>query len=370
MRLLAFGAMALATALAGRPEAAVAEPVDYVRVCDAFGTGFFYIPGTETCLHIGGRVTTSWADTPGWAGGGTVVRSGGGPELPNTSVESTLRRWGGEAGFEYGVDSDSFPDFFGPNTFLWGNLAFAFGEGESKGRSEIGPGTSFVGLTFLEWDPMYGTGVGAGSAGFGLRGWSKAEQAWGLTEFGVGSTFFPGGDGSSSVAIVNRFGVYFEGSGFDAKGANTITFDGMRFGNYRQRFDLTTRDYYAGFNAGLDFVLQPVDRLQITFGGTVYVGHHWGEGHVRSVTGVGGTNVVIQERSFSEDGFVLGGALKLDATYRIAPNWTVGMNYAARVMPQATAIYMPQNPGGQPVHANGENQFSQFLGVSLTASWP
>ncbi|MBW3097829.1 porin [Pseudohoeflea coraliihabitans] len=32
------------------------EPVEYVRVCDAFGTGYFYIPGTETCLRIGGYV--------------------------------------------------------------------------------------------------------------------------------------------------------------------------------------------------------------------------------------------------------------------------------------------------------------------------
>ncbi|MBW3097828.1 porin [Pseudohoeflea coraliihabitans] len=32
------------------------EPVEYVRVCDAFGTGYFYIPGTETCLSIGGYV--------------------------------------------------------------------------------------------------------------------------------------------------------------------------------------------------------------------------------------------------------------------------------------------------------------------------
>ena len=30
--------------------------MEYVRVCDAFGTGFFYIPGTETCLKIGGEV--------------------------------------------------------------------------------------------------------------------------------------------------------------------------------------------------------------------------------------------------------------------------------------------------------------------------
>lgn len=36
------------------------EPVDYVRVCDAFGTGFFYIPGTETCLRVGGRVRAEY----------------------------------------------------------------------------------------------------------------------------------------------------------------------------------------------------------------------------------------------------------------------------------------------------------------------
>ncbi len=32
------------------------EPVEYVRVCDAYGSGFFYIPGTETCLSISGYV--------------------------------------------------------------------------------------------------------------------------------------------------------------------------------------------------------------------------------------------------------------------------------------------------------------------------
>lgn len=36
--------------------AAEPEPVEYVRVCDAFGTGYFYIPGTETCLRIHGYV--------------------------------------------------------------------------------------------------------------------------------------------------------------------------------------------------------------------------------------------------------------------------------------------------------------------------
>ena len=33
-----------------------AAPVQYVRVCDAYGAGFFYIPGSDTCLRVGGFV--------------------------------------------------------------------------------------------------------------------------------------------------------------------------------------------------------------------------------------------------------------------------------------------------------------------------
>jgi len=47
--------------------AAAPEPVEYVRVCDAFGTGYFYIPGTETCLKISGymRVDVKGGDLLG-----------------------------------------------------------------------------------------------------------------------------------------------------------------------------------------------------------------------------------------------------------------------------------------------------------------
>jgi hypothetical protein len=30
------------------------EPAEYMRACDAYGTGFFFIPGTETCLKFSG----------------------------------------------------------------------------------------------------------------------------------------------------------------------------------------------------------------------------------------------------------------------------------------------------------------------------
>ena len=33
-----------------------AKAVEYVRVCSLYGAGFFYIPGTDTCIKLGGFV--------------------------------------------------------------------------------------------------------------------------------------------------------------------------------------------------------------------------------------------------------------------------------------------------------------------------
>ena len=31
-----------------------AKAVEYVRICSLYGAGFFYIPGTDTCIKLGG----------------------------------------------------------------------------------------------------------------------------------------------------------------------------------------------------------------------------------------------------------------------------------------------------------------------------
>lgn len=68
--MMSFSSYAADTIVAPEPEA-----VEYVRVCDAYGTGFFYIPGTETCLRIhgyvrydvnGGNNVFSGVDRKGW----------------------------------------------------------------------------------------------------------------------------------------------------------------------------------------------------------------------------------------------------------------------------------------------------------------
>src|SRR4029079_19029724 len=35
---------------------AKAKPVEYVKVCSLYGVGFYYIPGTDICMKIGGYV--------------------------------------------------------------------------------------------------------------------------------------------------------------------------------------------------------------------------------------------------------------------------------------------------------------------------
>ena len=42
-----------------------AAPSTYVKICDAYGAGFFYIPGTDTCLRVGGYVRAEYQYTPG-----------------------------------------------------------------------------------------------------------------------------------------------------------------------------------------------------------------------------------------------------------------------------------------------------------------
>jgi len=59
--LLGGAAGLLAAAGAQAADLPMAEPVQYVKICDTFGAGFFYIPGSDTCLKISGYVRFEYA---------------------------------------------------------------------------------------------------------------------------------------------------------------------------------------------------------------------------------------------------------------------------------------------------------------------
>ncbi|RFC69149.1 MULTISPECIES: porin [Mesorhizobium] len=73
------------------------EPMEYVRVCDTYGTGYFYIPGTETCLRIGGYVRYDMSVGDGPYGGHTVTDKTDGSENDtyHKRARLSLRTWTG-----------------------------------------------------------------------------------------------------------------------------------------------------------------------------------------------------------------------------------------------------------------------------------
>ena len=56
-----------------------AAPVNYVKICSLYGDGFYYIPGTDTCLKMGGYLRVQAEYNMG--GGGVVVGDSAGGEL-------------------------------------------------------------------------------------------------------------------------------------------------------------------------------------------------------------------------------------------------------------------------------------------------
>src|SRR6266853_1285494 len=60
---LLLGSAAGLVAVAGAQAADLpvkAKPVEYVKICNLYGDGFFYIPGTDTCLRVGGAVQADY----------------------------------------------------------------------------------------------------------------------------------------------------------------------------------------------------------------------------------------------------------------------------------------------------------------------
>ena len=91
---LLLGSAAGLVAVAGAQAADLpvkAKPVEYVKVCSLYGAGFWYVPGTDTCLKIGSyvRVQTAWNAE----GGGipTGMGTAGGQQTRTDTSDLNLR---------------------------------------------------------------------------------------------------------------------------------------------------------------------------------------------------------------------------------------------------------------------------------------
>jgi Porin subfamily len=93
---LLLGSAAGLVAVAGAQAADLpvkAKPVEYVKVCSIYGAGFWYIPGTDTCIKLGGWVR--WEVGFGGAGNSHVppIIGGGGVNSRGTNDSPWRARW-------------------------------------------------------------------------------------------------------------------------------------------------------------------------------------------------------------------------------------------------------------------------------------
>src|SRR6201996_5698493 len=133
-----------------------AKAVEYVRICSLYGAGFWYIPGTDTCIKIGGylRVDTTFNggiyDAPNWSG------SAGGGDRFYDQINSRSR-------MALTVDTRTATEYGVVRTFAQGDFQFN-NFGTQNGAT-----------------PSSGPGGGIGSAGTsGNSGFLTAGQLSGL----------------------------------------------------------------------------------------------------------------------------------------------------------------------------------------------
>ncbi|MBZ9711626.1 porin, partial [Mesorhizobium sp. ESP7-2] len=75
------------------------EPAEYVKICDVYGAGYFYIPGTETCLRIGGylRYDIGVGDVGSFDGATSADhKDGGSNDTFYKHARFSLKTWTGQ----------------------------------------------------------------------------------------------------------------------------------------------------------------------------------------------------------------------------------------------------------------------------------
>jgi hypothetical protein len=171
-------------------------PIEYVRICDAYGAGFFFIPGTDTCLKIGGLALTeirsydAGYSISGTSFSGTGTPTGFGGTTASTSA--AFRAAGGGSSAGYVPTPSQYNNARSRDAYGW----------DSLGRVELDTRTSTPWGTlrsFIRVDSF----VGSGTANTGGLGTSTG-----------GSGLYNGTAGSNvtrETTIVNKAFIQFAG---------------------------------------------------------------------------------------------------------------------------------------------------------------
>src|ERR1700682_529628 len=119
-----------------------AKAVEYVRICSLYGAGFYYMPGTDTCIKLGGYLRAN-----------TTVNSGNDYGFPTGSPDGAQNRlrnnFTSRARMDFTVDTRTATEYgvvrtFADMVFTWtGGGQTGAGSGLSAGATaydSVNPG--------------------------------------------------------------------------------------------------------------------------------------------------------------------------------------------------------------------------------------
>ncbi|MGO4716285.1 porin [Bradyrhizobium sp. 2TAF24] len=224
-----------------------AKAVEYVKVCSLYGAGFYYIPGTDTCIRIGGyvRVATSinagTFDLPYWQGGANGAGS------YNKDYFSTRSRLG------LFVDTRTETEYGILRTYA--NILFDW----SRGRENISGGFVENDFLFIQF------------AGFTFgKAVSQFDPQWALAKPYIGGTGFISGSNNSTGIDQLAYTATF-GNGVSA----TISLEDAQ--PYRSAGVINTSSALLG----------PFGAATVTYGttGNTFTGNAQGGDHVPDIVG-------------------------------------------------------------------------------------
>ncbi|MET2827680.1 porin [Mesorhizobium shangrilense] len=189
------------------------EPAEYVKICDVYGAGYFYIPGTETCLRIGGyiRYDIGAGDVGSFDGARTWdARTGKDQGTWSKNARFTLKTWTGQE-TELGTLKT-----YTETRINFGN---SNGYGSTDGKTTAGPGTggkvgNYAGRKPEElhfaWIQLGGLRVGKDESAFdtfvGYAGnvINDTIVPYGGFDTNVVQYYFDGGNGLSAVVSLEE----------------------------------------------------------------------------------------------------------------------------------------------------------------------
>jgi hypothetical protein len=207
---LVLGSTAALFAMSGAQAADLplkAKAVEYVKICSLYGAGFWYIPGTDTCLKLGGYLRTEIAINTNTDHIGNVSGQGG---LNNRYTNAYTWRSREDLSIdtrtatEYGVVR-TFSDL----TFSWTTDSY---QGNGFGGTTYGPIGSGATLTSLPNNAGSGT-VAGGTLGmyYAFIQFAGFTMGKAISQFSTPWTNYPGNNfdglvgGGGTVTGVNQF---------------------------------------------------------------------------------------------------------------------------------------------------------------------